>query len=186
MQPKRFFTPKRQQHHGVGLQLGQVDHHVRRDRLAGDIDAAERLADVHLHGFPEGPHFDIEPRQGLRVAALAQQPLEGAHPGAVGDERDGRPSPSTYSTTALRTSGWVVMARSGLAGARKLGLMRTLAPRLDAQRADAVEQPEDRRPQQRGIVIRSFGNIPSPCFAAQPARSSAAVQLDPSAAFPLR
>ncbi len=73
----------------MGFELGQVDDHIRRQGVPGQIDAAERAADVHGSRVAKLMTRYVQVRQGIPVTAFAQDPTERAHGRAVGDRHPG-------------------------------------------------------------------------------------------------
>ncbi len=84
---EKVLDPEGEQHHAVGLELGQVDHRVGPDRLLRQLDAPVRRPDVHRDRSPEFLQGHPQALERLEVAALAEHPLEGSRGRAVGDRR---------------------------------------------------------------------------------------------------
>ena len=142
-----------QEHLAVGLELGEVHDDVRPDGVLGDLDCAERFADVNADGILERPTLAVEAAKGVTDPAHPEEQVEAAHCGAVGDKGTGAPFVAVFHDGPDDGG----MGENGLARQRRGEEVRfdqdaTAAPDLFS--SHRLHHPEDHGPEGVEVIGR--------------------------------
>ena len=135
------------------FEFGEVHDHVRPDSVLGDLDCAERFADVNADGILKRPTLAVEAANGVTDPAYPEEQIEAAHRGAVGDNGTGAPLVAVFHDGPDDGG----MGENGLARQRRGEEVRfdqDAAAAPDLLSSNRLHHPEDHGPEGVAVIGR--------------------------------